>query len=157
MASSNQVHEFYARWFPTIRSFATLYLGDEEEGTAAAVQAFCEYSRTGLAFETDEVPLVLWECATESAQERASTTNVSEKLPEFEKTNKKFDEALRLLGEEERLAFLLHTVYRLPMAWIMLITGWPAQTITALREAASSQVRRVLRASMPRANPTTKV
>lgn len=156
MASSEQVHQFYAQWFPTVRSFATLYLGDEEEGTAAAVQAFCEYSRTGLLFEIDELPLVLWECAAESAQERASITG-PERVSNLNQGNTKFDKALMLLSPDERLAFLLHTVYGLPTAWIMLVTGWPAQTIAALREAASSQVRKVLRPSMQRANPTSRV
>jgi hypothetical protein len=158
LASSQQVHEFYAQWFPTIRSFATLYLGDEDDGTAAAVQAFCEYSRTGLPFEIEELPLVLWECATESVQERASITDVSERISEFDRSKTKFDKALMLLNQEERLAFLLHTVYGLPTAWIMLITGWSAQTIADLWKAASEKVRKSLHQSpVKRAHPSIQV
>jgi DNA-directed RNA polymerase specialized sigma24 family protein len=158
LADSQQVHEFYAQWFPTIRSFATLYLGDEDEGTAAAVQAFSKYSRTGLPFETEELPLVLWECAAESVQDRASIADVSGKRLEFDRRKTKFDQALMLLSQEERLAFLLHTVYGLPTAWIMLITGWSAQTIEDLWKAASAKLRKSLRqSSAERAHPTTKV
>lgn len=154
MATSKQINEFYARWFPTIRSFARLYLGDEDEGVAAAVHAFCEYVRTGLPFETDELPLVLWECAAESVQNRAPNMDMG-RMPGSGNKRTEFDKAVMLLNTEQRLAFLLHTVYGLPHGWIMLITGWSTQTVVALCEAGSARVRDALQLSSMRRSRLT--
>lgn len=156
MATSKQVNEFYARWFPTIRSFARLYLGDEDEGTAAAIHAFCEYVRTGLPFETHELPIVLWECTAESVLTRTSNPRMSGRMSRSRDKGSEFDKAVMLLNSEERLAFLLHTVYGLPPGWIMLITGWSQQRVTTLCEAGSARVRNALRlSSMRRSRLTT--
>jgi DNA-directed RNA polymerase specialized sigma24 family protein len=114
--------------------------------------------RTGLPFETDELPLVLWECAAESVQGRAFITNAYGRMPKSCDKGTEFDKAVMLLNSDERLAFLLHMVYGLPPGWVMLITGWSARTVVALCEAGAVQVSRALRLSpMRRARLTTRV
>jgi hypothetical protein len=143
MTGNQEMSRFFAQWFPTIRSFCWLYLGDEREGAGAAIDVFCEYLQTGLPFETDEIPLALWVCSVERVQKCAITNSVSQRDYGFDR-GASVDEAVMLLNDEERLVFLLHAIYGLPTAWITLITGWSASTVAALCEIGSAQMRNAL-------------
>lgn len=144
MASAKQVQAFYSLWFPTVLSFARLYTGEDEVAARIAVDAFCEYLHTGLPYETDEMPLVLWECAVDVAQGHA--------VPGVPARTSEFENAVLRLHSEERLVFLLHALFALPAGWISLITGWPSARIQALAEASSVHMRNLL--GFPKTTPS---
>lgn len=144
MASSREIRTFYERWFPIIHSFSRLFLGSRPQGTVAAIEAFSEYMRTGLPYEVIQMPLVLWECAVESALNRQFSSKPLARTSLFDTDGSKFDKALMFLSPQERLVFLLHTVYGLTLDWIELTTGWPGESVAELCEASRAQMRRLL-------------
>lgn len=144
MASAKQVQAFYSLWFPTVLSFARLYTGDDDLAARIAVEAFCEYLHSGLPYETDEMPLVLWECAVDVAQRHAG--------PGVPARTSEFENAVIRLHPEERLVFLLHALFALPASWIGLITGWSLARIHALADASSVHMRNLL--GFPKSTPS---
>lgn len=136
MASSKQVQAFYSLWFPTVLSFTRLYTGDDESAAHISIDAFCEYLHSGLPFDTDEMPLVLWECTVDVAQHYA--------VPGRATNRSEFENAVTRLHSEERLVFLLHALFALPPGWISLITGWSLARVQALSEASFVHMRDLL-------------
>ena len=134
MASGSQVQDFYSQWFPTIASFLRLYLGDRERANCKAIDAFSEYMATGLPLDASELPIVLWECAADVAQRTEVPHWTSPDSSEFEA-------AILFLDSDERLTFLLHSFFGLPILWIALITGFPVRKVEVLATRSSETMR----------------
>jgi hypothetical protein len=137
MASAKQIQEFYSQWFPTVLSFVRLYTGNDTLAAHLAAEVFCGYLHTGLPYETNEMPLVLWECAVDVAEREADPAVTISRRTEFEN-------AVFRLHSEERLVFLLHALFALPAGWISLITGWPLAKVHRLADVSSAQMRNLL-------------
>lgn len=148
MARATKVQAFYSLWFPTVFSFDRLYLGNDDLAAGAAVDTFCEYMHTGLPYETDEMPLVLWECAIEVTQRHRISPNTMLRTSDFEN-------AILRLDAEERLVFLLGVFFDLPPGWISLITGWPLSRIHALTTSSSAHMRNLL--GFPTSTPSALI
>jgi DNA-directed RNA polymerase specialized sigma24 family protein len=148
MANATRVQAFYSLWFPTVFSFARLYLGNDDLAAEAAVDTFCEYMHTGLPYETDEMPLVLWECAIEVTQRHHISPNTMSRASDFENV-------ILRLDPEERLVFLLGAFFDLPTGWISLITGWPLARIQALTSSSSARMRNLL--GFPTSTPSAMI
>lgn len=142
MASVREVEEFYRRWFPTLRSFAALFLGSEHHGTVAAIHSFAEYMQIGLPYRAVEMPLPVWELAVESILKQRSISHP--KQADLDSRISPFDRALLCLDSEERLVFLLHTVYGVSLTWIELITEWPAESVICLERLSRIHIRTLL-------------
>ena len=148
MARATKVQAFYSLWSPTVFSFARLYLGDDDLAARTAVDAFCEYMHTGLPYETDEMPLVLWECVVEVTLQRRSSPDTILRISGFEN-------AIVRLRDEERLVFLLGTFFDLPPGWISLITGWPLAKVRNLTTSSSDRMRNLL--GFPKSTPSAVI
>lgn len=148
MASSSHVREFYSEWSPTIASFLRLYLGDRERANADAIDVFCEYMATGMPLDTTDMPIVLWECAVDLARS-------ADRRPQRAAGTSEFESAILFLPADQRLIFLLHSVFTLPTLWIALITGLPAGDVRAL-STHSSQTMRIL-LGFPATTPSSVV
>ena len=148
MASTTKVQAFYSLWFPTVFSFARLYLGNDDLAAGTAVDAFCEYMHTGLPYETDEMPLVLWECAVEVTLRRRIS-------PDTILRTSGFENAIVRLRDEERIVFLLGVLFDLPTGWISLITGWPLTKVRTLTTSSSARIRSLL--GFPTSTPSALI
>jgi hypothetical protein len=137
MRTRKELEQFCRRWAPAVLSFATLFLGNEEEAFDATIDALAEYMNTSQILDMDQMPLRLWDCIV---------GRVSQDSPTIESgTLSGFDEAVIKLGQAERLVFLLQSVFAVPVGRIMLITKWSEEKVTTLGASATARMKDCLR------------
>lgn len=136
MGTRKDLELFCRRWAPTVLSFTTLFLGNDDAAVEAAVEALAGYMNTGQKLEMDEFPLPLWECVV--GRVRAATSKATRE------TSSLFDDAILELDEDARLVFLLDDVFAVPMSWIVLITKWPEERVAFLGASATARMKTCL-------------
>ena len=133
MRTRKELKHFCRKWAPTVLSFTTLFLGNDDAAFDATLDALAEYMHSGEALAMDEMPLLLWDCVVERVA-RDSPAIGCQSLSSF-------DHAVMNLDPAERLVFLLRTVFDVPVGWIMLVTKWPEERVTSLGTFATARMR----------------
>lgn len=136
MRTRKDLEQFCRRWAPTVLSFTTLFLGNDDAALDATIEALAGYMNTGQTLEMDKFPLLLWDCVV------ARVTGATVKTRR--ETSSLFDDAILELDEEARLVFLLDDVFAVPMNWIMLITKWPEERVAILGASATARMKACL-------------
>lgn len=121
----NRDRKLYSHWLPTVFAFLHMYSGDKDRAELMATEALAEFRETGLLFEPDEMPIVLWECAVDVLQRNRIAGRKLSSQSDLER-------CLLELHPEQRLVFLLHSVFGLRLMNIALITGWSLLSVKRL-------------------------
>ena len=136
MRARSELEQFCRRWAPTVFSFTSLFLGDEEVAIDPTISALAEYMNASRTLDMDQMPLPLWKCVVD---------RVAQDPPSAEsRTRPVFDDALMKLDRPERLVFLLRNVFGVSLPWVIQITKWSEEAVASLGASATARMKILL-------------
>jgi hypothetical protein len=127
--------EFYSRWSSTVFTLCRLFLGEEDAAEEATQQGFVNFFGEEDELHLDRIPLRLLRKALQAARGNSTTAR-----PGFPDTDE-MEDMVKLLPQNERAVFILHSVLDLDFSQVTIVTGLSTEQVHRLWSESLLHVR----------------